>query len=266
MRQQRIGFAGARRNRSDLSYMTSPDPGSSGRPIRIRSRWTSSAATRPRLSQVPVSLPDLFRRLFRERGLEIVAADTTLREPRPDVAHHECGERRCRKLQIFVGLKEFRGLEGMLSGTEARVRKARNRKAGRIGPYVKAAVGMIVGWIAVVLLKLTRLFDRRLIDQVRENPKSTIFFVAHLANWEISALVPPHFGFDSYVLYRRSSIAAINKASSNSAPAAWALSFRPISMRRSGSPRRSKTVRASECWSINTSTRTSGEAGAEASM
>jgi Kdo2-lipid IVA lauroyltransferase/acyltransferase len=188
------------------------------------------------------------------------------------------------------------GLEGMLSGTEARVRKARNRKAGRIGPYVKAAVGMIVGWIAVALLKLIRLFDRRLVatfaaflmrnigpwlpehrvgrnnlkaafpekspeeigeiltgtwdnlgrvaaelvhldririgrpdepgsgevmydksdllrrDQVRENPKSTIFFVAHLANWEISALVPPHFGFDSYVLYRRSSIAAINNA------------------------------------------------------
>ena len=55
------------------------------------------------------------------------------------------------------------GLEGMLSGTEARVRKARNRKAGRIGPYVKAAVGMIVGWIAVALLKLTRLLDRRLV-------------------------------------------------------------------------------------------------------
>jgi Kdo2-lipid IVA lauroyltransferase/acyltransferase len=184
----------------------------------------------------------------------------------------------------------------MLSGPEARIRNARNRKAGTIGAYVKAAVGTIVGWIAVALLKLIRLFDRRLIatfaafltrnigpwlpehrvgrsnleaafpekspeeigkilagtwdnlgrvaaelvhldririgrpdepgsgdvihdkldllrrDQVRENPKSTIFFVAHLAIWEISALVPPHFGFDSYVLYRRSSIGAINNA------------------------------------------------------
>jgi hypothetical protein len=38
-------------------------------------------------------LTDLFRRLFRERSLEIAAADTMLREPWPDVAHQECGER-----------------------------------------------------------------------------------------------------------------------------------------------------------------------------
>ena len=103
-------------------------------------------------------------------------------------------------------------------------------------------------------------------DQVRENPKSTIFFVAHLAIWEISALVPPHFGFDSYVLYRRSSIGAINNAILKLRARCMGISLRSISTRRSGSPRRSKTVRTSECWLINTSTRTSGEAGAEASM
>jgi Kdo2-lipid IVA lauroyltransferase/acyltransferase len=51
-----------------------------------------------------------------------------------------------------------------------------------------------------------------LLEQVRESQKPTIFFAAHIANWEIPALVPPLVGLDSYALYRRPNIKAINDA------------------------------------------------------
>ena len=59
------------------------------------------------------------------------------------------------------------------------------------------------------------MYDRKdllRLDQIRQNSTPAIFFVAHLANWEISAMLPPYFGFDSYVLYRPPSIPAINNA------------------------------------------------------
>jgi KDO2-lipid IV(A) lauroyltransferase len=51
-----------------------------------------------------------------------------------------------------------------------------------------------------------------LLDQIRQSEKPTIFFAAHIGNWEISALVPPLVGLDSYALYRPLSNRVINKA------------------------------------------------------
>jgi Kdo2-lipid IVA lauroyltransferase/acyltransferase len=174
--------------------------------------------------------------------------------------------------------------------------EVRSRKTRGLRPYFKPALDSIVGIMAVALLKLLRLFNRKLVadfsgfvmrkigpwlpkhsvgrnnlkaafpekspeeieqilagtwdnlgrvaaefvhldririgrpdepgsgdvmydkkdllhrDQIRRNSRPAIFFGAHLANWEISAMVPPNFGFDSYVLYRPSSIPAINNA------------------------------------------------------
>jgi len=50
------------------------------------------------------------------------------------------------------------------------------------------------------------------LDQIRKSGKPTIFFAAHIANWEIPALVPPLFGLDCYTLYRPPNIKAINDA------------------------------------------------------
>ncbi len=46
-------------------------------------------------------------------------------------------------------------------------------------------------------------------QRIRESGKPVIAFAAHLANWEISALVVKLLGFKSAVLYRRPNIAAI---------------------------------------------------------
>jgi KDO2-lipid IV(A) lauroyltransferase len=51
-----------------------------------------------------------------------------------------------------------------------------------------------------------------ILERTRQNPESTVFFAAHLANWELPALVPPLFGVDSYVLYRRPNIGLIGDA------------------------------------------------------
>ena len=51
-----------------------------------------------------------------------------------------------------------------------------------------------------------------MLDQIRRNEKPTIFFAVHTANWEIPALVPPLVGLDSYALYRRLNIKALNDA------------------------------------------------------
>ena len=166
----------------------------------------------------------------------------------------------------------------------------RSRKTRRLRPYFKSALYSIVGTMAVALLNLMLLFNRKLIadfsgfvmrkigpwlqehrvgrnnlkaafpekspeeieqilagtwdnlgrvaaesvhlDRIRighpDEPgsgdvmydrkdllhlaKPTIFFVAHLANWEISAMFAPNFGFASYVLYRPFSIPATNDA------------------------------------------------------
>jgi KDO2-lipid IV(A) lauroyltransferase len=50
------------------------------------------------------------------------------------------------------------------------------------------------------------------LHQIRQSEKPTIFFAAHVANWEIPALVPPLFGLDCHVLYRPPHIKAINDA------------------------------------------------------
>jgi Kdo2-lipid IVA lauroyltransferase/acyltransferase len=50
------------------------------------------------------------------------------------------------------------------------------------------------------------------LEQVRSGAKPTIFFAAHIGNWELPALIPPLAGFDCYVLYRPPNIAPINEA------------------------------------------------------
>lgn len=50
------------------------------------------------------------------------------------------------------------------------------------------------------------------LDHIRQDGKPIVFFAAHLANWEIPALVPPQVGLDSYVLYRRPDYGAISDA------------------------------------------------------
>jgi Kdo2-lipid IVA lauroyltransferase/acyltransferase len=52
----------------------------------------------------------------------------------------------------------------------------------------------------------------RELEKIHKSAKPTIFFAAHLANWEIPALVPPLLGLDSYVLYRRPNIKVISEA------------------------------------------------------
>src|SRR5262249_24890774 len=49
------------------------------------------------------------------------------------------------------------------------------------------------------------IFDSKslaVLDQIRKNAKPAIYFAAHLANWEIPALVAPLVGLKSYVLYQ----------------------------------------------------------------
>lgn len=49
------------------------------------------------------------------------------------------------------------------------------------------------------------------IEQMR-NEKSSLCFAAHLANWELLALIPPRNGFNSYILYRRPNLRALSDA------------------------------------------------------
>ena len=49
-------------------------------------------------------------------------------------------------------------------------------------------------------------------DAVRASGKPTLFFAAHLANWEIPAVGARHYGITSNVLYRRPNIGAIGDA------------------------------------------------------
>jgi KDO2-lipid IV(A) lauroyltransferase len=49
-------------------------------------------------------------------------------------------------------------------------------------------------------------------DTIRASGKPTIFFAAHLANWEIPALAPPAFNIKSSLLFRRPNIGAISDA------------------------------------------------------
>ncbi len=53
-------------------------------------------------------------------------------------------------------------------------------------------------------------FDR--FRDVRNSGRSTIFFAAHLANWEIPALAAAFYKIDTAVLYRRPNIRAISDA------------------------------------------------------
>ena len=41
------------------------------------------------------------------------------------------------------------------------------------------------------------------LNQIRQSAGPGIYFAAHIANWELPAVVPPLVGLDSYVLYRR---------------------------------------------------------------
>jgi KDO2-lipid IV(A) lauroyltransferase len=49
-------------------------------------------------------------------------------------------------------------------------------------------------------------------EQLRLDQKPALVFAAHLANWELPALVAAHYGLDTAVLYRRPNIAAVNDA------------------------------------------------------
>jgi KDO2-lipid IV(A) lauroyltransferase len=49
-------------------------------------------------------------------------------------------------------------------------------------------------------------------EQLRLDQKPALVFAAHLANWELPALVATHYGLDTAVLYRRPNIAAVNDA------------------------------------------------------
>jgi Kdo2-lipid IVA lauroyltransferase/acyltransferase len=50
------------------------------------------------------------------------------------------------------------------------------------------------------------------LERVRNGAKPTIFFAAHIGNWEIPALIPPLAGLECYVLYRPPNIGPINQA------------------------------------------------------
>jgi KDO2-lipid IV(A) lauroyltransferase len=50
------------------------------------------------------------------------------------------------------------------------------------------------------------------LEEVRNGAKPTIFFAAHIGNWEIPALIPPLVGLDCYVLYRPPNIGPVNQA------------------------------------------------------
>jgi Kdo2-lipid IVA lauroyltransferase/acyltransferase len=50
------------------------------------------------------------------------------------------------------------------------------------------------------------------LEKVRKGAKPTIFFAAHIGNWEIPALIPPLAGLECYVLYRPPNIGPINDA------------------------------------------------------
>ena len=64
-------------------------------------------------------------------------------------------------------------------------------------------------------------FDR--FHQLRDDGKPALIFAAHLANWELPALVAAAYGLDTIVLYRRPNIGAVADAViAHRAPAAWA--------------------------------------------
>jgi KDO2-lipid IV(A) lauroyltransferase len=47
---------------------------------------------------------------------------------------------------------------------------------------------------------------------IRDGARPTIFFAAHLANWEIPAIGPPHFNIRSSLMFRRPNIGAVSDA------------------------------------------------------
>ena len=47
---------------------------------------------------------------------------------------------------------------------------------------------------------------------IRDGARPTLFFAAHLANWEIPAIGPPHYNIKSSLLFRRPNISAISDA------------------------------------------------------
>jgi KDO2-lipid IV(A) lauroyltransferase len=49
-------------------------------------------------------------------------------------------------------------------------------------------------------------------DSLRDDGKPALFFAAHLANWELPAIMAAAFGLDALVLYRRPNIGAIADA------------------------------------------------------
>jgi KDO2-lipid IV(A) lauroyltransferase len=53
-------------------------------------------------------------------------------------------------------------------------------------------------------------FDR--FNELRRSARTTLFFAAHLANWEVPALAAPFYKMASAVLYRRPNIGAVSDA------------------------------------------------------
>jgi KDO2-lipid IV(A) lauroyltransferase len=54
--------------------------------------------------------------------------------------------------------------------------------------------------------------DLRRFDDVRASPRPTLFFAAHLGNWELPALVATRAGMQTAVLYRAPSFRAVGDA------------------------------------------------------
>ena len=89
--------------------------------------------------------------------------------------------------------------------------------------------------------------------QLRDDGKPALIFAAHLANWELPALVADRYGLDTHGAlpppeYRRGRATR----SCKSAQAAWARWSRPASTRRSSSPRALEARRPCRpCWSTS---------------
>jgi lauroyl/myristoyl acyltransferase len=59
-----------------------------------------------------------------------------------------------------------------------------------------------------------------------------VIFAAHLANWELPAVIAASDGLDSVVLYRRPNLGAIADAASRCVAGSWATSSFPAWVRR----------------------------------
>jgi KDO2-lipid IV(A) lauroyltransferase len=162
--------------------------------------WRLKQATAPAIGAATVGLFKLARRGNPERMADFGAA--LMRRVGPLLREHRIGRA---NLRAAYPDKSDAEIEAILRGVWDNL--------GRVGAefaHLDRMWGRLIGEQPMRIAErndsIARLFA------LRDDGKPALIFSAHLANWELSALVAAGLGLDTTVLYRRPNLAAVADA------------------------------------------------------